>query len=253
MSGEAVDLFARFVGAEGLGSFAANLSDRLRSDFTTTMHILRDDDFLSLLENYPRPQRVFLVAPGVEDVVVSERLIRGGAGKEYKPEDYLAAFDAFINEHQDDIDAISVLLSNPGAWGTEPLAELRNELRRAPEHFTEDNLQPAFQLTKQKAMVDIISMVKHSASKESPLLTAAERVSLAVERLTNELELSDEQKTWLGYIRASLVENLAVGPDDFDLIPVLADRGGWRRADRVFEGRLTHLLDRLNSALVEAA
>lgn len=252
MSGEAIELFERFI-PEDLGSFAAGLPGRLRKDFNGTMDILRDSDFQELLENYPRPRRVFLVAPGVEDEVTSERLITAGAGKQYKPEDYLTAFDTFVGEHVDDVEAIAILLSRPTGWGTKPLKELREALSKAPEHFTEDKLQLAFKLTHKKALVDIISMVRHAQSKESELLTAEERVSLAVERITEDMELSDEQKQWLGYIRASIIENLAVGKEDFDLIPVLSNRGGWGRANKVFDGKLEDLLSELNSALVEAA
>jgi len=252
MSGEAIELFARFI-PEDLGSFAAGLPERLRRDFNGTMEILRSSEFLELLENYPRPARVFLVAPGVEDEVTSARLITAGAGKQYAPEDYLTAFDAFVGEHVDDVEAIAILLSRPSGWGTEPLKELREALSKAAEHFTEDKLQLAFRLTHKKALVDIISMVRHAQSKESELLTAEERVSLAVERITEDIELSDEQKQWLGYIRASIIKNLAVGKEDFDLIPVLSNRGGWRRADRVFDGKLEDLLSELNRALVEAA
>jgi type I restriction enzyme R subunit len=54
------------------------------------------------------------------------------------------------------------------------------------------------------------------------------------------------------YIRQHLVQNLSIEPDDFDIIPVLADRGGWGRANRTFDGHLAELLDELNMELVAA-
>ncbi|MFN8159957.1 MAG: DEAD/DEAH box helicase family protein [Solirubrobacterales bacterium] len=62
MTGEARDLFARFVDDGDLGHFAEQLPTLLPSAFTPTMKTLRDPDFQRLLEDYPRPQRTFIVA-----------------------------------------------------------------------------------------------------------------------------------------------------------------------------------------------
>jgi len=61
-----------------------------------------------------------------------------------------------------------------------------------------------------------------------------------------------EQQRWLEYIRQHLVQNLSIEPDDFEVVPVLSDRGGWGRADRVFDGRLAVLIRELNQELVAA-
>jgi type I restriction enzyme R subunit len=46
-----------------------------------------------------------------------------------------------------------------------------------------------------------------------------------------------------------LIANLSIDQDDFDAIPVLAAAGGWKPADRAFEGRLERLLKTLNQAI----
>jgi type I restriction enzyme R subunit len=48
------------------------------------------------------------------------------------------------------------------------------------------------------------------------------------------------------------VANLSIDQADFDIVPVLSDRGGWGRANRVFDGRLVDLIARLNEELVAA-
>ena len=58
-----------------------------------------------------------------------------------------------------------------------------------------------------------------------------------------------EQTAWLDRIRRTLVENLAIDREMFELVPALEDAGGWGRADRVFEHGLTDLLANLNTAL----
>jgi type I restriction enzyme R subunit len=252
MSGDARDLFARFVPDGDVSRFAEELPATLRGDFAGTMQTLRNEDFLKLCVDYPRAQRHFIVASGVTDTVESEWLIKAGVGKEYKPEDYLQLFVSFVTEHERELEAIQILLARPNEWSADTLNQLREALSRAPEHFTTANLQRAFQATHHKALVDIISMVKRAALESSPLLTAEERVDAAVEQVTAGRELSAEQLKWLDYIRQHLVQNLSIERDDFEVIPVLLDRGGWGRADRVFEGHLADLINDLNRELVAA-
>ena len=252
MSGDARELFARFVPDGDIGRFAEELPAMLRESRTDTMKILRDKDFQELLINYPRPPWTFFVASGVEDEVSSEWLIKGATGQEYKPADYLEAFEAFVRTNADHVQAISILLSRPQAWGSQPLRDLREALSQTPEHFTEDNLRRAFQVTHQKALVDIISMVKRAALDTSPLYTAEERVSQAVEQVTAGRQLTDDQAKWIEYIRQHLVANLSIDHDDFENVPVLLNRGGWGRANNVFDGDLADLLEDLNRELVAA-
>jgi type I restriction enzyme R subunit len=64
MSGDARDLFARFIPDGDMGRFAEDLPSTLRADFSGAMKILRDKDFQKLLTEYPRAKRTFIVAPG---------------------------------------------------------------------------------------------------------------------------------------------------------------------------------------------
>ena len=250
MSGDARELFARFIPDGDVGRYAEELTAMLREAFTDTMRILRDKDFQTLLGNYPRPGRAFLVATTAQDTVDSEWLIKGATGQEYKPADYLTAFETFVRANADQVEAISILLSRPQGWGSEALRELRQTLLQTPEHFTEVNLSRAFQIAHHKALVDIISMVKRAALETSPLYTAEERVNHAIDHVTDGRQLTDDQAKWLDYIRQHLVANLSIDRDDFDNVPVLSNRGGWRRANRVFDGALAELVEELNRELV---
>jgi type I restriction enzyme R subunit len=252
MSGDAREAFARFIPDGDVGALAEGLPERLRSAFTETMKLLRDKNLQDLLDNYPRAPKTFLVAVETKDEVTSEWLIKGATGQEYKPADYLKAFETFVHENAQHVEAISILLSRPQGWGAKALKELRQTLAQAPERFTETNLQKAFQITHHKALVDIISMVKRAAIDASPLLTAEERVTQAVERVTRSRELTIGQVKWLEYIRQHLVANLSIEVEDFDDVPVLANRGGWGAANRVFDGKLAQLLEELNEGLVAA-
>ena len=189
---------------------------------------------------------------GVEDTVSSQWLIRAGVGKEYKPEDYLRVFTVYVQENADHIRALRILLSQPQDWGSEALTELRQALVQAPDHFTEENLRRAFEVTSHKALIDIISMVKHAAAETAPLYTAEERVNLAVERVLALRALTEDQKKWTEHIRQHLVANLSIDREDFDNVPVLSNRGGWGRANKVFDGQLADLVASLNREMVAA-
>jgi type I restriction enzyme R subunit len=249
MSGEARELYANFIPDGDIARFAAELPGRIANEFTAAMQLLRNPTFQDLLVNYPRPKRTFVVAYPTEDTVSSSWLIRGADGKEYKPEDYLAAFSRFVQENPLPIEAVRILLNRPQDWSTEALAELRQKLATTPERFTLDNLEKAHAARYHKNLVDIISMVKHAARNEEPLLTASERVELAFARITDERHFTAEQKKWLDRVRAHLVVSLCIDREDFEIVPVLHDAGGWRPADRAFEGRLEGLLYELNQAI----
>jgi type I restriction enzyme R subunit len=252
MSGDAREAFGRFIPDGDMGAFAESLPDKLQSAFSETMKLLRNKELQDLLVNYPRPLRTFLVAVETKDEVTSEWLIKGATGQEFKPADYLKAFETFVRENAERVDALSILLSRPQAWGANALQELRQALAQAPEHFTEANLQMAFEVTHQKALVDVISMVKRAAVESSPLLTAEERVSEAVKQVVAGRELNTEQAKWIEYIRQHLVANLSIDQEDFNEVPVLANRGGFGRAKKVFEGQLEELIANLNKELVAA-
>ena len=252
MSGEAYEAFALFIPDGDMSEFASQLPTLLRTAFKTTMATLRDLNFQDLLEHYPRGKPSFIVATTAVDKVSSEWLIRGTSGQEYKPDDYLKAFSEFVRAEAEKVDAIAVLLARPKGWNPTTLTALREVLSRAPEHFTETNLERAFRARYSKALVDIISMVKRAAVDSAPLLTAEERVRAAVATVSEGRKLTDEQDRWLGYIEQHLVQNLSIDREDFDLIPVLSSHGGWGRADIVFHHDLAVLVEQLNEKLVAA-
>lgn len=250
MDASARETFAAFGVADGdVGRYARALPRNLADDFTGTMKLLRNQEFQDLLLNYPRWKKIFLRATEHEDTVTSEYLIRDGKGNEYKPEDYLAAFTRFVEENTAKVAAIGILLEHPRDWSTSALTELKDKLATAPERFTVENLQRAHELHYHKALVEIISMVKHAADEAQPLLTAQKRIDRAFAKLTAKKTFTGEQQLWIDRIRDHLIANLSIDQDDFLLMPVFEQSGGWAKADRVFDGKLQELLAELNEAI----
>lgn len=249
MSGEARELFARFIPDGDMMRYASGLAARLSVDFAGAMKLLKDKGFQDLLKDYPRRKRVFYVAHAVEDKVESQRLVRDAAGVEWKPEDYLIAFARFVQENEAQVEAIRILLNRPKEWGTDALVELRQTLATAPQRFTVENLQQVHAVRYHKALVDIISMVKHAVRDQEPLLTAAERVDRALTKITKGQKFKPAQQRWLDRIRQHLVTNLTIDREDFDALPIFTRDGGWAVADRIFDGKLKKLISELNSAI----
>ena len=249
MSGKAREMFAAYIANGDMATYAAELPRKLRKDFTGTMGLLRDPAFQDLLINYERGQRLFVKAYEAEDAVSSAWLVRGADGKEYKPEDYLIAFARFVKDNPAKVEAIGILLDRPKEWGTDALTELRQKLAVTAERFTVPHLQKAHQLQYNKALVDIISMVKHAARAQEPLYNAEERVQQAFDKVTRQKQFTDEQQKWLDRIREHMIANLSIDKDDFEVVPIFARFGGWAPANRIFNENLDNLIRDLNEAI----
>jgi type I restriction enzyme R subunit len=249
MSGGAREKFSVYVAEGDIGGFARDLPVELKRDFTGTMKLLRNPSFQELLVSYQRRKRTFVVAYETKDVVASSWLVRGADGKEYKPEDYLAVFARFVEENPEHIEAIRILQKAPEHWGTQALSELTEKLKAAPLRFTVENLQRAHEIHYQKALADIISMVKHAADRANPLLTAGERVERAFENVSAGRTFTVEQQQWLERIKDHLVQNLSIDEEDFEVLPVFTRLGGWKKANATFSGKLPQLIQSFNRAI----
>jgi type I restriction enzyme R subunit len=249
MSGEAREMFAAYIPGGDIAELARSLPAELRRDFTGTMKLLRDESFLELLEKYPRAAKRFVVAETTVDEVSSAQHLRGASGALLKPEDYLTTFARFVRENPAQIEAISILLSRPQDWSTAALNELRQKLSGTSERFTVEKLQKAVTVRYHKTLADIISIVKKAAKEEEPLLTAEERVDRALARITAGRAFTEAQRKWLDRIRSHLVQNLTIDREDFETVPVFTHDGGWKQADRAFEGKLGDLIRALNKEI----
>jgi type I restriction enzyme R subunit len=197
-----------------------------------------------LLLEYPRTYVPFLIGYEVQDTVSSKKLDR--FGKYDTAEGYLDAFSRFVKENADKIDALSILLKRPRDWRPKALEELRRAL--AQNQFDERKLQEAHRVASHKALADVISIVKHAATAQAPVLTAEERVNRALDTLAAKHQFTIEQLQWLSLVREQLIKNLTIDEDDFDNTPLLQGRGGVARARQVF-GELSLLVAQLNEVV----
>lgn len=244
MSGAARDQFAAWIPEGDVGKFAGKLLSSLKQDFAATMKLLRDPKFQELLLNYERAKRSFWVAVESQDEVSSKRIDRFGQFE--KAEDYLDAFSEFVKANENKVQALTVLLHKPKQWRPDVLNDLKKVLTQ--NDFPEAKLQKAHAKAGHKPLADIISIVKHAAAEEAPILTAQERVTAAMDKLMKKHPFTEDQKKWLGLIQDHLIQNLTIDEEDFDLIPALEMRGGSAKARKVFP-KLDQLVLELNTAL----
>jgi type I restriction enzyme R subunit len=246
MGAEARDAFSKYIPYGDIKALTDGLKKNIEDNFTETMALLRNKEFQNLLEDYPRPKRVFFKGYDIVDTVVDEVMFR--VGDEYqKPEDYLKLFEAFVKNNPEHIEAIEVLLSRPAKWNTDALEELREKLRKSD--FSEKDLQRGHELVYKKPLADIISMVKHASNYDMPILTAQERVEKAVIKLIEKHSFNDEQLNWLSYIKEHLIENLAISQEDFEIMPVFDRRGGLNKARQIFGADFEPIIQAINEAL----
>jgi type I restriction enzyme, R subunit len=246
MSADARDEFKNWITNGNVAEFATELPKRLRDNFDETMKLLRNKKFQQLLTDYPRAKRPFWVGYDVTDEVSSRKLF----GKWEKPEDYLEAFTKFIRDNVNQFEAIRILLKRPQNWKPAVLVELRRVL--GSNNYDEKLLRQAHEKVHRNALVDLISMIKHAANEQEPLLTASERVTKALEKMQASQPFTPEQQKWLSLIGEHLKENLSISEEDLDYQPVFAQRGGLIRARQLFGKDLQPLIDRLNYTLVAA-
>ena len=159
-----------------------------------------------------------------------------------------ASSSARIPRH---VEAIRILLDRPQDWSTDALTELRTKLLAAPQRFTPENLQKAHEIQYHKALVDIISMVKHAADEQHPLLTASERVEQAFKTVTAGRDIHRRNsEQWLDRIREHLRENLTIDQEDFETAArLLRASAAGVRFQRYSVPELPHLIKQLNEAI----
>jgi type I restriction enzyme R subunit len=242
---EGREMFAKYIPDGDISAFAKKLPEALDKERVATLKILTDKGFIDTLIHYPRPPKQFIRAIEQEDTVSSEYIFRTTDGRELKPDDYIKEFEKFVKNNPEHVEAISIVLSKPKGWSTKALKELRASLSKQPERFTEDNLRRAYKYP----LADIISMVKHAA-KDEPLLSAKERVDLAMDKILGDKKVTDKQQQWLELIKLHLVENLTIDVQDFDEMPIFTNFGGnFKRINDDFDDKLIPFIMQLNTTM----
>jgi type I restriction enzyme R subunit len=246
VSEEGVEEFAKYIPEGDIVKFASSLKEDLKKDFTKAFEIFENPAFLDLLENYPRKKRFFLIDELTQDRVLrSEEALTTIDGEEIKPKDYLKAFEEFVTENEDEIEALKILMERPADFDIKDLRKLREVLAKQPQIFTEERLRRAAH----NQLADIISFI-HSAAKHVPLISAEERVEMAFRRIKRDREFSEKQEKWLELIKKHVIKNLIIKEQDFKEQLLFSRKGTWEDWNSTFDHKLLDLIGEINAEVL---
>jgi type I restriction enzyme R subunit len=171
-----------------------------------------------------------------------------GYGQGQTPQDYLDAFNDFINSNINTIAALSVVCTRPRELTRESLKSLKLELDR--RHFTEKQLNTAWrELKNEDVAADIIGYIRQGALG-SALVSSEERVKRAVDKLRKNHKFSKMELDWLGRIEKTLLKETVIDRETFDTGAYKTD-GGFDRINKIFAGNLDAYLLELNGYLYD--
>ena len=169
-----------------------------------------------------------------------------GYGDGQKPEDYLTAFNDFINANSNRMAAIQTVVNKPWRLSRQSLKELAVVLDQ--NHFREKELQTAWKETKQEDIAArIIGFIRQAAIGEA-LIPWEQRVDNALENILNRHPWKTPQKQWLELIAKQMKANTIVDETVLDQ-GVFKTQGGIKRANKLFEQPIAEVLEQFNKAL----
>lgn len=222
-----------------------------------------DPDFRDALLDANRRRREVMIDRVTLDEVVH-------AGPDVTAADRARAtvesFEAFIEAHRDEIDALQLFYSRPYGERHVTLTQIKDlaeALAAPPVHLTPERLWDAYAALErdkvrgageERLLADVVQLVRHALQEADELAPYREEVE---RRFVDWLRLQErgggtftpEQLDWLHLVRDHVAVNLDVRVEDLWRSP-FQERGGAIRAARVFgPARLPQLIHDINNAL----
>lgn len=237
---EDMEQFEEYTGYESPKSFVEKLKGLSVSEAVNEIgKNTKVFDFLS--ENRYRPRQQFISTH--EDEL---REVTRGYGTGERPEDYLDSFGNFIRENMNKIPALQIVCQRPKELTRKALRELKLELDR--NGYSETRLNAAWKQIKNEDIVaDIISFIRQRALGD-PIESHEERIKRAVKVIKAIRQWTKPQLSWLDRIEKQLIKETVIDKESFNHEP-FKGHGGYDRINKVFEGKLEEVLDKINEGL----
>ena len=176
--------------------------------------------------------------------------VTAGYGDGERPEDYLDSFKRFIEENQNQIDALTVIVTRPHELTRAQLKELRLELDK--QGFPERHVHKAWADAKNEDIAaTIIGFIRQAALGDA-LIPYEERVRAAIDRIKQSRQWTTRQLQWLDRIGRQMVHEVIVDHEALDS-GQFADAGGFKRLNKVFGGQLDGVLSEIGEELWKKA
>jgi type I restriction enzyme R subunit len=168
-----------------------------------------------------------------------------GYGKGERPEEYLTAFAAFVNDNENKIEALQIVTRRPRELTRTALRELAIALDAAG--YSEAALRAALRDTKNEDIAaNLVGFVRQAALGDA-LVPWSTRVERAIAKMLKAQKWTSPQRQWLERIGRRVMElgvadRTALDEEQFRVA------GGFARINKVFDGRLEAILGDINDA-----
>lgn len=229
-------------GGESLKDYARGLVQLDIEDFVEKCRV--DYEFLIWVEKLKGKKRGKYYSDKKDTLLETTR----GYGDTDKPEDYLEAFNIFVNENKDKIEAIKIVCTKPSDLTRAQLKELKLALDK--QNFNETSLNEATSAVKnEKIVADIISYVRQ-AVLNTPVRNRTERVKSAFEKLIANNSFNKMQLDLLEKIKTYMMHESILNVETFEA-PAFKSDGGFKRFNMKFGGRLLEIIKQINTFIYE--
>ena len=192
------------------------------------------------------------IGVSVKTIIISEHEdevvdVSHGYGKGQKPEDYLQAFNKFVNANSNRMVALQTVVQRPWELTRQNLKKLALELEK--NHFREQDLRTAWHEVKNEEITArIIGFIRQAAVGEA-LIPFEQRVDNALAKILASQTWKNPQKQWLEAIAKQMKATTIVDNKALDEGVFKNQLGGLKRANKLFEPSITTVLEQFNKAL----
>lgn len=164
---------------------------------------------------------------------------RGYGEGRSRPEDYLDGFAEFVRTRMNELPALAVVTQRPRELTREQLKALKLALDVAG--YDEPGLRTAWrQMSNVDIAASIVGYIRQAALGD-PLVPYEERVDRALTRILSSRAWDVHQRKWLARFAEQMKANTVVDAAALGRPPFAKD-GGFKRLNRIFEGKLEDVL-----------
>ena len=244
MTGKTMEYFISMTGGKDPTEFILDIQSKKPEE--AKKRILAYTELFQMLQESKANGNRAVVISHEEDVLLEHTR---GYGDGERPEDYLDAFEKYINTHLNEIAALKIICTKPRDLTRESLKDLRLTLDR--EGFTTQQLNTALsQLTNEEIAADIISLIRRYAIG-SALISHESRIRNAVNKLKKAHHFSMQELNWITRMEKYLMEESVLNVKVFDEDSRFKAVGGYNKINKAFGGHLFEVVTELNEYLYD--
>lgn len=203
---------------------------------------------LTKLDNFKYQGRKVIIYDEKDQVTSVDRSY---GEKNIRPEDYLQAFNAYVNSHKNELLGLEIIQTRSQDLSLKELNSIVLELEQAGYNIKD--LQSAEKKVKgEQTAANIISFIRRAMMTTNTLEDHEVMVKRAMNKVYGMADWNVRQQKWLARIEKQLLENQILGKNAhqaFDEITVFRQNGGYRRINKELDGKADEVVALINKNL----